>query len=98
MPLLCEKEQYCITWSRLATGLCRYPVLGGKRWQLCHFETCLACVCVQVAEDYGFQRVLTTEELDLSLPHAAPFSVATTSGVLPSDPAISALGPIYQAT
>lgn len=41
--------------------------------------TCL--LCKQVAEDYGFQRVMTTEELDLALPHAAPFSVATTSGV-----------------
>ena len=35
---------------------------------------------VQVAADYGFQQVTTTEELDDRLPHAAPFSVATISG------------------
>jgi hypothetical protein len=34
----------------------------------------------QVAAEYGFQQVTTTDELDAALPHAAPFSVATISG------------------
>ena len=33
-----------------------------------------------MAEEYGFQQMMTTDELDLRLPHAAPFSMATTSG------------------
>ena len=46
---------------------------GDEQW---HSARC----CSKVAKDYGFLRVSTTEELDVALPHAAPFSVATTSG------------------
>ena len=43
----------------------------------CHADATLP---EQVAADYGFREVTTTDELDAALPHAAPFSVATISG------------------